>query len=103
MFESMWSSMTSSMQLAEECLKQGSSDEKEAEPLEGLELFAQTIDSSKLTYFVYAVWFKYFNYCVILFSVLSRVKVKFYDTTIRLEHVPKDSNSGVAVEVRIKR
>lgn len=47
MFESMWSSMTSSMQLAEECLKQGSSSEKEAEPLEGLEMFAQTIDSSK--------------------------------------------------------
>lgn len=79
MFESMWSSMTSSMQLAEECLKQGSSDEKEAEPLEGLELFAQTID-----------------------SILSRVKVKFFDTVIRLEHVPKDSNSGVAVEVRIR-
>jgi autophagy-related protein 2 len=49
MFESMWSSMTSSMQLAEECLKQGSPDGKDAEqsqPLEGLELFAQAIDSS---------------------------------------------------------
>jgi autophagy-related protein 2 len=49
MFESMWSSMTSSMQLAEECLKQGSSDGNDAEesqPLEGLELFAQAIDSS---------------------------------------------------------
>ncbi|KAE8748880.1 hypothetical protein FOCC_FOCC004474 [Frankliniella occidentalis] len=79
MFESMWSSMTSSMQLAEECLKQGNSDEKEAEPLEGLELFAQTID-----------------------SILCKVKVKFIDTVIRLEHVPKDSSSGVALEVRIK-
>jgi autophagy-related protein 2 len=49
MFESMWNSMTSSMQLAEECLKQGSSDGKDTEqsqPLEGLELFAQAIDSS---------------------------------------------------------
>jgi hypothetical protein len=49
MFESMWSSMTSSMQLAEECLKQGSSDGKDTEqsqPLEGLEHFAQAIDSS---------------------------------------------------------
>jgi autophagy-related protein 2 len=49
MFESMWSSMTSSMQLAEECLKEGSSDGKDIEqsqPLEGLELFAQAIDSS---------------------------------------------------------
>ncbi|GFG37838.1 hypothetical protein Cfor_03151 [Coptotermes formosanus] len=82
MFESMWSSMTSSMQLAEECLKEGSSDGKDTEqpqPLEGLELFAQAID-----------------------SILSRVKVKFVDTVIRLEHVPKDSNAGVAVEFRIK-
>lgn len=49
MFESMWSSMTSSMQLAEECLKQGATEGKEtdqSQPLEGLELFAQTIDSS---------------------------------------------------------
>ncbi|XP_049811820.1 autophagy-related protein 2 homolog A [Schistocerca nitens] len=82
MFESMWSSMTSSMQLAEECLKQASPDGKstdEAQPLEGLELFAQTID-----------------------SILSRVKVKFLSTVIRLEHVPKESSSGVALEIRIK-
>nr|QSV39518.1 autophagy associated protein [Locusta migratoria] len=82
MFESMWSSMTSSMQLAEECLKQAAPDGKttdEAQPLEGLELFAQTID-----------------------SILSRVKVKFLSTVIRLEHVPKESSSGVALEIRIK-
>lgn len=36
-------------------------------------------------------------------TVLSRVKVKFADTVIRLEHVPKDSNGGVAVEFRIKK
>nr|CAD7436059.1 unnamed protein product [Timema monikensis] len=49
MFESMWSSMTSSMQLAKECFKQERADTKdsqESQPLEGLELFAQTIDSS---------------------------------------------------------
>jgi autophagy-related protein 2 len=40
---------------------------------------------------------------VFFFPVLSRVKVKFADTVIRLEHVPKDSNSGVAVEFRIKK
>lgn len=56
MFESMWNSMTSSMQLAEECLKQGSSDGRDSEqcqPLEGLELFAQAIDSS--TFYVHYV------------------------------------------------
>lgn len=56
MFESMWSSMTTSMQLAEECLKQGTTDNKDAdqsEPLEGLLLFAQTIDSSKMRYLLF--------------------------------------------------
>lgn len=44
----MWSSMTSSMQLAQECLKQESPNSAEnAQPLEGIERFAQTIDSSK--------------------------------------------------------
>lgn len=38
-----------------------------------------------------------------LLTVLSRVKVKFRETVIRLEHVPKDSNAGVAVEFRIKK
>nr|CAD7441323.1 unnamed protein product [Timema bartmani] len=82
MFESMWSSMTSSLQLAKDCFKQERADTKDAQesqPLEGLELFAQTID-----------------------SILSRVKVKFLDTVIRVEHVPKDSISGVGLEIRIK-
>lgn len=48
MFESMWSSMTNSMQLAEECMKQDpSSTQDAAQPLEVIERFAQTIDSSK--------------------------------------------------------
>lgn len=47
MFESMWSSMTSSMQLAQECLQQDAANAGNAQPLEAVELFAQTIDSSK--------------------------------------------------------
>ena len=49
MLESMWNSMSSSMKLAEECLKQGVEEGLEAEQspkLDGLELFACTIDSS---------------------------------------------------------
>lgn len=47
MFESMWSSMTSSMQLAQECLKQEMPNAADnAQPMEGIERFAQTIDSS---------------------------------------------------------
>ncbi|KAK2581702.1 hypothetical protein KPH14_002189 [Odynerus spinipes] len=79
MFESMWSSMTSSMQLAQECLQQDASGAGNTQPLEGVELFAQTID-----------------------SILCRVKVRFIDTVIRLEHVPLDSSMGVAMEMCIK-
>lgn len=35
-------------------------------------------------------------------SVLSRVKVRFIDTVIRLEHVPLNSSTGVAVEMWIQ-
>lgn len=48
MFESMWSSMTSSMQLAQECLQQDAANAGNAQPLEAVELFAQTIDSSRI-------------------------------------------------------
>lgn len=48
MFESMWSSMTSSMQLAQECMIQDQASAADtAQPLEGIERFAQIIDSSK--------------------------------------------------------
>ncbi|XP_011303463.1 autophagy-related protein 2 homolog B [Fopius arisanus] len=79
MFESMWSSMTSSMQLAQECLQQDANSAENSQPLEGVELFAQTID-----------------------SILSRVKVRFLDTVIRLEHVPLESSTGVALEMCIR-
>lgn len=58
MFESMWSSMTSSMQLAQECLQQDAANVGNAQPLEAVELFAQTIDSSK-TLRVYIVLYTF--------------------------------------------
>ncbi|XP_032665002.1 autophagy-related protein 2 homolog A isoform X2 [Odontomachus brunneus] len=79
MFESMWSSMTSSMQLAQECLQQDTANTTNTQPLEAVEMFAQTID-----------------------SILSKVKVRFIDTVIRLEHVPLDSSIGVAMEMCIQ-
>uniref|UniRef100_A0A671XI79 Autophagy related 2A n=1 Tax=Sparus aurata TaxID=8175 RepID=A0A671XI79_SPAAU len=77
-----WSSgMTSSMQLAQECLKDPpeASEEPPAQ-LEGLEMFAQTIE-----------------------TVLRRIKVTFIDTIVRIEHHPLDLETGVALEVHIKR
>nr|XP_018917848.1 PREDICTED: autophagy-related protein 2 homolog B isoform X1 [Bemisia tabaci] len=79
MFESMWSSMTSSIQMAEECLREGGPEIDASQPVEGVEIIAQAIE-----------------------SILNRVKVKFIDTVIRLEHLPKESPTGIAVELRIK-
>ncbi|XP_016402265.1 autophagy-related protein 2 homolog B-like, partial [Sinocyclocheilus rhinocerous] len=76
-----WSSfMTSSMQLAKECLSQRLTDDQgeSLQPLEGLEKFAETIE-----------------------TVLRRVKVTFVDTVLRMEHVPENSKTGIALELRI--
>ncbi|KAM4690397.1 autophagy-related protein 2 homolog B isoform 2-T2 [Rhinophrynus dorsalis] len=77
-----WSSfMTSSMQLAKECLSQKLLDEQEAsQPFEGLEKFAETIE-----------------------SVLRRVRVTFIDTVFRIENIPENSKTGTALEIRINR
>uniref|UniRef100_A0A8C6L4B2 Autophagy related 2A n=1 Tax=Nothobranchius furzeri TaxID=105023 RepID=A0A8C6L4B2_NOTFU len=75
------SSMTSSMQLAKECLKDPpEASEEPPAPLEGLEMFAQTIE-----------------------TVLRRIKVTFLDTIVRIEHHPPELRTGVALEVHIKR
>lgn len=48
MLESMWSSMSSSMQLAQDCLeKEGETPLLPANTIEGLERFAQLIDNGK--------------------------------------------------------
>ncbi|XP_008106872.2 autophagy-related protein 2 homolog B isoform X2 [Anolis carolinensis] len=78
-----WSSfMTSSMQLAKECLSQKLTDEQGegSQPFEGLEKFAETIE-----------------------TVLRRVKVNFLDTVLRIEHVPDNSKSGTALEIHIEK
>ncbi|XP_040826774.1 autophagy-related protein 2 homolog A isoform X2 [Ochotona curzoniae] len=77
-----WAScMTSSLQLAQECLRDGLPEPSEApQPLEGLEMFAQTIE-----------------------TVLRRIKVTFLDTVVRVEHSPGDRPRGVAVEVHVQR
>lgn len=42
----MWSSMSSSMQLAAECLQEEAGPQ-ESNPVEGIEMFAHAIDSSE--------------------------------------------------------
>ncbi|KAM4617539.1 autophagy-related protein 2 homolog A isoform 2-T2 [Discoglossus pictus] len=77
-----WSScMTTSMQLAQECLKEQAEEPSEPpQPIEGLEMFAQTIE-----------------------TVLRRIKVTFIDTIIRIENTPDESTVGTALEIHIKR
>uniref|UniRef100_A0A8C5EAK6 Autophagy related 2B n=1 Tax=Gouania willdenowi TaxID=441366 RepID=A0A8C5EAK6_GOUWI len=78
-----WSSfMTSSMQLAKECLSQNLTDDlgESFQPFEGLEKFAETIE-----------------------TVLRRVKVTFLDTVLRIEHIPENSKTGIALEMRISK
>uniref|UniRef100_A0A8C5N3S7 Autophagy related 2B n=1 Tax=Leptobrachium leishanense TaxID=445787 RepID=A0A8C5N3S7_9ANUR len=77
-----WSSfMTSSMQLAKECLSHKLTDEQEAsQPFEGLEKFAETIE-----------------------TVLRRVRVTFVDTVFRIENLPENSKTGTALQIRIGR
>ncbi|XP_074087234.1 autophagy-related protein 2 homolog A isoform X1 [Macrotis lagotis] len=77
-----WTScMTTSLQLAQECLREGPPEPSEPpQPLEGLEMFAQTIE-----------------------TVLRRIKVTFLDTIVRVEHGPGGGDSSMAVEVHIQR
>ncbi|KAM5247187.1 autophagy-related protein 2 homolog A isoform 2-T2 [Ctenodactylus gundi] len=77
-----WAScMTTSLQLAQECLREGLPEPSEPpQPLEGLEMFAQTIE-----------------------TVLRRIKVTFLDTVVRVEHSPGDGEHGVAMEVHVQR
>ncbi|XP_055537641.1 autophagy-related protein 2 homolog A [Wyeomyia smithii] len=84
MFESMWSSMSSSMQLAQECLEREgcSAETPSAAPtntIEGLEKFAQIID-----------------------NVLNRIKARLVNTEVRIEYLPPGSDCGVALIVKIK-
>lgn len=73
--------MTTSLQLAQECLREGLPEPSEPpQPLEGLEMFAQTIE-----------------------TVLRRIKVTFLNTVVRVEHSLGDEERGVAVEARVQR
>lgn len=40
---------------------------------------------------------------IFFFAVLRRIKVTFIDTIIRIEHQPLALETGVALEVHIKR
>lgn len=102
MLESMWSSMSSSMQLAQDCLEKEGSGLSAAKKMEGLECFAQTIDNGK------HIWFILYIRVIIqtiffLFLVLNRIKARLIDTEVRLEYLTAEKDRGVAVIIKIKK
>lgn len=42
-------------------------------------------------------------FCLCVFAVLRRIKVTLLDTIVRIEHQPPDLETGIALEVHIKR
>jgi len=65
MLESMWSSMSSSMQLAQDCLDKNNEDAgpsiaAQQTTMEGLERFAQTIDNGKLSMILMILFYFYY-------------------------------------------
>ena len=52
--------MTTSMQLAEECLKQQNEEDEEPPAFEGLELFAQTLETV-ICIFLYFVFLSFYH------------------------------------------
>ncbi|XP_039964190.1 autophagy-related protein 2 homolog A [Bactrocera tryoni] len=83
MLESMWSSASNSMQLAEECMKQHDDDTEEsnqvdAKSIPGLEKFAETID-----------------------NILNRIKATFKNTFIQLEYQSSDSSKAISLRFNI--
>lgn len=99
MIESMWSSMSSSMQLAKDCF----GNDPDPQPLEGLERFAKVIDSGELQlskYFFFIIMdctiftsilfsFRKFGtsffwkYCIPLWCILS----KDFSITMLFSHI----------------
>lgn len=88
MIESMWSSVSSSMQLAEECMRQEEDEEAsdsntfasgaQGNSIVGLEKFAETID-----------------------NVLNRIQAKFANVTFRIEYPCHYRLEGVALNIHL--
>ncbi|XP_023559729.1 autophagy-related protein 2 homolog A isoform X3 [Octodon degus] len=89
-----WAScMTTSLQLAQECLREGLSEPSEPpQLLEGLEMFAHTIETAALP-----------DPSPSPPPVLRSIKVIFLDTVVRVEHLPTNHEHRVALEVHVQR
>ncbi|KAG8189257.1 hypothetical protein JTE90_013785 [Oedothorax gibbosus] len=83
MFDSMWGSMTTSLQLAEECLNLKS---EEDEDFGGSDRFSKGVEET----------------AKIIDIVFANMKVIFQDISLKIEHVPGNGPSGVALEIKVE-
>ncbi|KAK9884101.1 hypothetical protein WA026_005041 [Henosepilachna vigintioctopunctata] len=74
MFESMWTSMTSSLKIVEDLAQQESMECNDKEPYNGVNIISSTFA-----------------------CLIRKIRVTFFNTVIQIEHVPKDSLVGVGV------
>lgn len=107
-WQRMGSHMSTSMQLAQECLRDEPPQPSEPpQPLEGLEMFAQTIETGEWAPCSLAVGRLLTPLTPAAApaspTVLRRVKVTFLDSVVRVEHQTGDGERGVAVEVHVER
>lgn len=65
-----------------------------------VQLWMNDIVTVKAVLFFSIYWQTFFSPLV---TVLARVKLSFTDTVIRFEHLPKDTVTGIGLEIHIKR
>ena len=53
--------------------------------------------------FAHIIIFNFRLHYIVSFAVVTRVKVSFIDTIVRLEHLPREAKTGAAIEFRIGR
>lgn len=79
MFDSMWGSMASSLQIAEDYVNEDDVEIDVPDRSEGLKKIAKTID-----------------------AVLSNLKIVFHDTSLKVEHIIPQKSTGISLEIKIK-
>lgn len=95
--DSMIDSMSSSVQIAQECLSQVNEEEyfknySKSKPSEKnrIESESEEIDVVQ-------------NFAKAIDTVFSKIKVRFNNAMIRVEYLPKSSTSGIALEIEIRK
>lgn len=101
MLETMWDSMSSSMQLAQEAFQKGDDAATIENSIDAVESFAQTIDNGKG--FLENCHLPVFYHLFLVSAVFNRIKANLTNTEVRYEFVPEGSDIGFALVVKVAR